>query len=230
MKSLAIVIAVLAMTGCASSQNVEPASAAHGDAAHGEHHKHHSFSDIEKWTKAFDDPARDQWQKPKFVVDKLELKRAKCIADIGAGTGYFSTRIARAVPRATVYAVDVEPNMVMHLKSRAEREGLNNHKAVQATEEFPRELPTNCDLVVLVDTYHHIENRSVYFKKALTHLNKRGRLAIIDFTLESPMGPKKEHRIPKHQVVAELEQLGYKLRRDIDGLPYQYFLIFESPL
>lgn len=248
MNVLIVLIAVLAMTGCASSKDMS-ATESGSDAGHSHDHsghdhkrggghdhghggpsKHHSFSDAEKWSKAFDDPARDQWQKPDFVVEKLDLRRAKCIADIGAGTGYFSIRMARAVPRATVYAVDIEPNMVAHLKARGEREGLKNHKAVQSTEEFPKVIPTNCDVVLLVDTYHHIENRSVYFKKGLVHLNKRGRLAIIDFTLESPMGPKKEHRIPKHQVIAELQQLGYKLRRDIEGLPNQYFLIFESPL
>lgn len=230
-KSLALVLMLLMMTGCASSapSPTETAPAQEAHHGHGTHEKHHSFSDIDKWTKAFDDPAREQWQKPKFVLKNLELRRTKCIADIGAGTGYFSTRIARAAPRATVYAVDIEPNMVEHLKARAAKEGLKNHKEMLASEEFPK-IPTDCDLVVLVDTYHHIENRAVYFKKGLIHLNKRGRVAIIDFTEESPMGPKKEHRIPKHQVVAEMEQLGYKLRRDIEGLPHQYFLIFESPL
>ncbi len=229
-QSMRIVITLsltLLMTACASPHgSSEPHSHKHDSGSHG---MQHSFSDIDKWTKAFDDPERDKWQRPDYIIEQLDVGRAKCIADIGAGTGYFSTRIARKAPRATVYAVDIEPNMVAHLKSRAAKEGLKNHRELLSTTEFPQ-IPTNCDLVLLVDTYHHIDNRSVYFKKGLLHLNKRGRLAIVDFTLESPVGPKKEHRIPPQQVIAELEQLGYKLRRDVKGLPNQYFLIFESPL
>lgn len=216
---LAIVMAIL---GCTHKHHTSTNEMEHHPAAH------HDFKDVEKWTKAFDDPARDQWQKPEFVIKNLDLQRTKCVADIGAGTGYFSTRIAKAAPKTTVYAVDIEPTMVEHLKSCATKEGLANHKELLATEEFPQ-IPTDCDLVLLVDTYHHISNRSAYFKTGLLHLNKRGRVAIVDFTMDSPIGPKKAHRLEKSQVIAEMQQAGYKLQKDIDGLPNQYFLIFQKP-
>ena len=155
------------------------------------------------------------------------MQKLKCVADIGAGTGYFSTRIARQLPKSsTVFAVDVEPDMVAHLKARAHSEGLTNHKELLSTEEFPQ-IPVDCDLVLLVDTYHHISNRAAYFKSGLSHLNKSGRVAVVDFTMESPIGPKKNHRLEKSQVVVEMQQAGYKLEKDIQGLPNQYFLIFR---
>lgn len=196
---------------------------------HGEHSMaHHNFKDAQKWAKAFDDPARDQWQKPEFVIQNLDLKSLKnCIVDIGAGTGYFSTRIAKALSGKTkVYAADSEPDMVAYLKMRASQENLKNHQELLVTESFPR-LPQKCDMVLLVDTYHHIMNRADYFRAGLSELSQNGRVVIIDFTMESPIGPQKAHRLSKGAVVGELLSAGYVLDKDITGLPNQYFLIFK---
>lgn len=196
---------------------------------HGEHSMaHHHFKDAQKWAKAFDDPARDQWQKPEFVLQNLDLKsKKKCIVDIGAGTGYFSTRIAKALsPKSKVYAADSEPDMIEYLKMRAAEEGLKNHQEILVTESFPR-LPQKCDMVLLVDTYHHITNRTDYFRAGLSEISQKGRVVIIDFTMESPIGPQKAHRLAKETVVSELQSAGYVLDKDIAGLPHQYFLIFK---
>ncbi|MCC6138827.1 MAG: methyltransferase domain-containing protein [Bdellovibrionaceae bacterium] len=225
MKFVLVVLAVVAFLSCAHKHSEAPADHQQGNGHQG---MQHDFKNAKKWSKAFDDPARDKWQKPDLVVQGLELRRAKCVADIGAGTGYFSTRIARALPQdSVVYAVDIEPDMVTHLKERAQAEGLKNHKEILSTEEFPT-LPKKCDVVLLVDTYHHISNRAAYFKSGLSQLNPKGRVAVVDFTMTSPIGPKKSHRLEKSQVVTEMEQAGYKLHKDIDGLPNQYFLIFEK--
>jgi cyclopropane fatty-acyl-phospholipid synthase-like methyltransferase len=119
---------------------------------------HQHFDDAERWAKVFDDPARDAWQKPAEVIRALALAPNATVADIGAGTGYFSVRLARAVPQGRVYAVDVAPSMVEHLKSRADQEKLANMVAQLADVADPR-LPRPVDLVILVDTYHHIEDR-----------------------------------------------------------------------
>jgi ubiquinone/menaquinone biosynthesis C-methylase UbiE len=92
-------------------------------AQHGEQHMHRRFDDAEKWSKVFDDPARDAWQKPVEVITALKLAPDAVVADIGSGTGYFAVRLARAVPRGKVYGADVETDMVRFLNERAAREG-----------------------------------------------------------------------------------------------------------
>ena len=194
-------------------------------AQHGEQHMHRRFDDAEKWSKVFDDPARDAWQKPAEVVAALRLAPDAVVADIGSGTGYFAVRLARAVPRGRVYGADVEPEMVRFLNDRAARESLGNLSSHAAGEEGPN-LPAQVDLALVVDTYHHIPRRNRYFERLKSALRAGGRVAIIDFKLDSPTGPPVKHRIPPDQVKAEMERAGYKLVEQPDLLPYQYFLVF----
>src|SRR5262252_8124781 len=91
-------------------------------AAQSPHAHQHSFGDAEKWSHVFDDPQRDAWQKPHEVIQALALKPDAAVADIGAGTGYFSMRLSNMVPKGRVYAVDVEPDMVKYLAERAKKE------------------------------------------------------------------------------------------------------------
>jgi predicted methyltransferase len=190
-------------------------------------HRHdHSFGDAEKWAAVFDDPQRDAWQKPHQVIQALELKPAAVVADIGAGTGYFAVRFAHMVPGGRVYAVDTEPAMVKHLAERAKREGIGNLTAVAGAPGDPK-LPAKADLVVLVDVYHHVEDRERYFSRLRAGLKPGGRLAVIDFRLDSPEGPPKEARIAPERVKAEMARAGYVLDREHDFLPRQYFLVFR---
>lgn len=186
---------------------------------------HHRFNDAQKWARVFDDPKRDAWQKPHQVIEALRLQPDAVIADIGAGTGYFAVRFANMVPEGRVYAVDVEPDMVKYLAERAMRRGLANMKALTGTPEGPK-LPEKTDLVVLVDVYHHIEERERYFRGLRSALKPGGRLAIIDFRLDSPEGPPKAARVAPQRVVSELTAAGYALAEQHDFLPYQYFLVF----
>jgi SAM-dependent methyltransferase len=190
-----------------------------------DHHRH-GFADAEKWSRIFDDPARDGWQKPDDVIRALKLAPEALVADIGAGTGYFAVRLARAVPKGRVYGVDAEPDMVRYLSQRAQREGLANLTAVAAKPADPG-LPAAVDLVMLVDTYHHVPDRERYFRDLKKSLRPGGRLAIIDFTLDSPVGPPKRARIPADQVKRELTRAGYALADEHDFLPNQYFLVFR---
>lgn len=185
----------------------------------------HSFGDAEKWAHVFDDPERDAWQKPHEVIKALALKPDAAVADLGAGTGYFSARLANMFPKATVYAADVEPDMVKYLGERAKREGLKNLKPVAAQPNDAR-LPAKVDLILLVDVYHHVEDRSRYFRKLAASLKPGGRLAVIDFRLDSPEGPPKESRIAPEKVKAELTAAGYALAAEHGFLPRQYFLVF----
>ena len=195
-------------------------------AAQAPHTHQHSFGDAEKWAHVFDDPERDAWQKPHEVIQALGLRPDAVIADIGAGTGYFAVRFANMVPAGKVYAVDVEPDMVRYLAERAQKEKRPNLVAVKGEAGDPR-LPEKADLVVLVDVYHHIEDRERYFRKLAASLKPGGRVAVIDFRLDSPAGPPKAARVAPERVKAELGKAGYVLAAEHGFLPRQYFLLFS---
>jgi predicted methyltransferase len=190
------------------------------------HTHEHSFQGAGEWAKVFDDPKRDAWQKPHEVIQALGLKPDAVVADIGSGTGYFSTRLAHMVPKGKVYGVDTEPDMVKYLAERATREGLKNITAVRAT---PGEagLPEKADLILMVDVFHHITDRETYLRKLRDSLKPGGRIAIIDFRMESRDGPPKSARITPDQVKAELKRAGYALVAEPGFLPNQYFLMFQ---
>ena len=186
---------------------------------------HHSFGDAEKWAKQFDDPKRDSWQKPDEVLDALHLRPSDKVADIGAGIGYFSVRIAKRVPDGKVFSVDIEPDMVRYLGERAHREHLSGLVPVLAAAG--PNLPESVDLVLVVDTYHHIENRTAYFAKLKDALVPNGRVAIVDFKVDAPEGPPPADRVPAEKTIAELDAAGYSLVATHTFLPRQYFLVFQ---
>jgi ubiquinone/menaquinone biosynthesis C-methylase UbiE len=211
-------LAVAVLSGAIVAQ---PASAQSPDT-----HKH-SFGDAEKWSHVFDDPERDAWQKPHQVIHALGLAQDAAVADVGAGTGYFSARLANMLKSGRVYAVDIEPGMVKHLAERAKREGLANLVPVAGTAESPR-LPAKVDLALFVDVYHHVDDRERYFLELRKSLKPDGRVAIIDFRLDSPEGPPKEARIAPEQVKAEMKKAGYVLLAEHPFLPRQYYLVFRG--
>jgi predicted methyltransferase len=202
------------------------ASLAMPAAAQSPHTHQHGFGDAERWAHVFDDPARDAWQKPHEVVQALALTPDAVVADIGAGTGYFAVRLATMVPLGRVYAVDVEPDMVAYLTARAKREKRGNLVAVAGAPDDPR-LTEKVDVILLVDAYHHIDQRDRYFSRLRASLKPGGRLAIIDFRMDSPAGPPKAARIAPERVVAELKAAGYSLTQEHDFPPRQYFLVFR---
>ena len=194
-------------------------------AQHGEQPMHSHFQDAEEWAKVFDDPARDAWQKPDEVVRALALARNASVADVGSGTGYFAVRLARAVPQGRVYGADLEPDMVRYLNHRAKHEQLPNLSSNVAAPDDPR-LPGPVDLALFVDVYHHIGSRERYFGNLRAALKPGGRVAIIDFKPDSPVGPPARHRAGADSVKAQMEQAGYRLVSEHGFLPYQYFLVF----
>ena len=182
------------------------------------HTHQHAFSDPEHWARYFDDPQRDAWQKPHEVITALALPSNAKIADIGAGTGYFSVRLAHMVANGRVYAIDVEPDMVKYLAQRAQREGLPNVRAILATPSDAH-LPEKVDRALLVDTYHHIGEREAYFRRLRKDLLPGAEITIIDFKRDSPIGPPVDERLARDQVTAEMGRAGYRLVRSPDFLP-----------
>ena len=192
--------------------------------SHPDHMDHHF--DANASAKTFDDPARDAWQMPDRVIAALNLKPGQIVADIGSGTGYFSVRLAKSAAAPKVYGADIEPSMVTYLRERAAKEGLHNVISVQATADSAN-LPEPVDLVLIVDTYHHIGDREAYFRRLAKSLKPGGRVAIIDFKPDSPEGPPKEFRFSPEKFKSEMATAGYKLAAQHDFLPRQNFLIFE---
>lgn len=186
----------------------------------------HSFSDAQSWARVFDDPKRDAWQKPAEVIKALALAPGSVVGDIGAGTGYFSVRLAKLLPNGRIFAADVEQSMVRYLIERSARESLPNMTPVLARNDTPG-LPAKVDLGLMVDTYHHIEGRERYFHGIEELLKPGARVAIIDFRMDSPEGPPKHSRLTPEQVIAEMARAGYALAERHDFLPRQYFLVFR---
>ncbi len=201
-----------------------PAVAQH---KHGEHKHSPRFDDPEKWAKSFDDPERADWQKPEAVIEALGLKADAKVADIGAGTGYFAIRLARAVPAGTVYAVDLEPRMVAYLAERARALGLANMKSLQGAAGSPN-LPEPVDLVLLVNVYHHLDARSAYFNKLAASLKPGGRIAIIDQNEKAERGPPRHMRVSVRTIEEEMALAGFVRTAKHEFLPFQNFLVFES--
>ena len=191
---------------------------------------HHAFDDVEHWTSVFDDPARDAWQRPDEIVHALDLKPGAWVADLGAGTGYFSRRLSAAVgPDGVVFAVDTEPNLVAHLRARAEREHTDNVIPILASTSNSRLPRTSCDVVLIVDTYHHLDDRLTYLRDLRRVLRRGGRVAIVDWQKRPlPVGPEMEHKLDRTVVVDEMTRSGFRLVAEPDVLPYQYLLIFAA--
>ncbi len=203
-----------------------PLSAQHQPAAGGRpDHLEHRFDNAAEWAKNFDDPSRDAWQMPDRVVAALGLTPGSSVADIGAGTGYFTVRLAKLAAKPTVFAVDIEPSMVEHLRHRAMGEGLTNVTAVLATTDGPN-LPRPVDTILIVDTYHHIPNRVAYFTALKSRIKPGGRLAIVDFRKGVPGGPPDEFRFTPDEISQELAQAGFALQTSHDFLPRQHYLIY----
>ena len=216
MKYVSILLA-LALGGPAiSAQQHQPQKPEHLD---------HKFDDPARYAKSLDDPARDTWQMPSRVIDALALTSGMKVADIGAGTGYFSLRLAKT-PGVSVYAVDIEPKMIDYLKQRAASEHAANVTAVLASAASPN-LPEPVDVILVVDTYHHLPNRPSYFRDLRKSLKAGGRIAIVDFRKYAPEGPPVHFRFTPQQIQDEMKQAGYQLAASHDFLPRQHFLIFR---
>lgn len=173
-----------------------------------------------------DAPERDAWQRPEEVIASFQLSDDATIAEIGAGTGYFVVRLARHLTNGTVIGLDAQPQMVAYLRLRAAELGLTNVDArlIQA-EALP--LTEQLDLLLCVDTYHHIVDRVSLFSRYAKHLKRGGKLVIIDRAIDAPDGPRAELRLSTQTVQEELAQAGYTPVADMNFLlPYQYYLAF----
>ena len=180
----------------------------------------HRFENAEQWAKVFDDPKRDAWQQPDRVIAALELGPAMTVADVGAGTGYFSVRIAPLVKE--VIATDVEHGMVRYIEDRAAREGIKNIRARHTPPDDPK--IENVDRVLVVDVWHHLGDRKAYAKKLADALNPGGFVAVVDFKLDATMGPPKQMRLAPEAIIADLASAGLDAKLAVE-LTEQYVVV-----
>jgi predicted methyltransferase len=181
-----------------------------------------------------DDPRRTEWQQPERVVAQLQIQPGDSVADIGAGTGYFTFPFSQKVGESgTVYALDVDESLIAALKLRARNEGRTNIRALLTPPNDPALPKSSTDLIFLCDTHIFIEKRVTYFVRLRESLKETGRLAIISFNMkpEIPGAPPRQMRISREQTIQEAEQAGFVLKAEHSFLPNQYFLVFgKKPL
>lgn len=231
-----VLMASLFLAGCkeeaAQAQAETPDSTqVEGHHSHGHHHGHANEymhqSDFEDLVKRFEAPDRAEWQKPEELIASLGEVKGKRIADLGAGTGYFSVRLAKA--GAHVIALDVDQQFVDYLNHR-----MSELPPTEAANMEVRLTPyehadlgqAEVDMVLTVDTYHHFEDRVAYFTQLRNTIKPGGTLVIVDFKPgDQPQGPPAEMKIAPDQIEKELKEAGFttfELNNDL--LPYQFIL------
>lgn len=186
----------------------------------------HGQSSVDELIEKFDDPQRLIWQKPDEVIASLGDISGKNILDIGAGSGYFAIRLAKK--GAQVVAADVEQEFLSHIEKVARSSSVDNLKTQLIPVSGPDSLSAEMDIVLLVNTYHHIEDRVDYFKGLRAQLPENSELVIVDFKKklsENAPGPPESLKVSYEEVRVELKKAGFKdFSVDLGLLPYQYLL------
>jgi SAM-dependent methyltransferase len=213
-------VLLLALTVPAAAQHAEHSQHARDNARFG------NPEDLDRYIEGLQDPERDAWQHPDQVMQALRLQPGQTACDLGAGPGYFTLRLARAVgPEGRVYAVDVEPRILDALRGNLERAGVRNATPVLGLGDDPLLPRGSCDLILIVNTYHHFPDPPAYLARLAGALAPGGRIANLDFREDAEHGPR--HRIPRAEFLAQAESAGYVVDREEAFLPQQYFLVLR---
>lgn len=204
----------------------------HGQGSQHERGQHGNPRDIKAYLQMLDDQARDKDQKPAEVIEALGVKPGMAVADLGSGSGYFTRRFVEAVTETgKVYAIDVEPEMLAYAKESVMHMHITySAEFVLARPDDPKLPLDSVDLIFICNTYHHLENRPVYFQNLKSALKAGGRIAIVDFYHDArsgDLGFSKQHLVSRETVLEEVTKAGYKLSREHTFLPKQYFLEFS---
>jgi arsenite methyltransferase len=189
---------------------------------------HRLHQDSKAYIASLEDPRRDEYQKPHDVIMALGLKEGEVVADIGAGSGYFSLRFAHHIgDKGRVYAVDISPDMILYMNRRIREMQLKNVVTILSAPDDPLLMDASVDRFFICDTWHHIENKTQYLALMKKMLKPGGQVIMIDFqTKDLPLGPPPEMKIAREDVLHQMESNGFKLAKEQTFLPYQYFLIF----
>lgn len=171
---------------------------------------------------------RDSWQHTEQVIRMLEIQAGQHVADLGAGSGYFTFRLADAVgPAGKVYAVDVDPGMNTYVKKETEKRRYQNIEVVLAQPHDPLIPEDGIDLIFTCNTYHHFKDRVAYFTHVQKYLRPGGRVAIIDFNGKGWFFKIFPHFTASEVIKKEMGSAGYHLQHEFGFLPRQHFMIFS---
>jgi len=226
---LALVTALFAGCNGRSSQNEATAAAPEATQEHSSGSED-GFPDPQTYAHRLDGPARDEWQKPKEVIDLLECQPGMTAVDLGTGTGYFLSHLSKAVGgQGRVLALDISQGLINALPARLEKEGLSNVQLGLIAPDDPGLTPRSVDRILIANTWHHISNRVSYAEKLFAALRPGGLLLIVDFTMDSLEGPPPRKRLTSDTVVRELEAAGFTVEVGEESLPYQYAVSGRVP-
>jgi ubiquinone/menaquinone biosynthesis C-methylase UbiE len=172
-------------------------------------------------------PERENEEAPSKALDALELKPGMVVADIGAGSGYYTARISKRVgPAGRVYATDIQPGMIELLDRRIKSEGLANVTTVLGGMDDPKLPAKSIDLAIMVDVYHELQQPQVFLQRLKESFKPGGRLVLLEFRKEDPNVPILEvHKMSVAEVRQEMEAEGFALDRVIEVLPWQHILV-----
>lgn len=174
-----------------------------------------------------DRPEREAEEAPSKAIAALGIPKGAVVADVGAGSGYYTVLLARAVgPTGRVVATDLQPGMLDIVRGKVARERLSNVEVVQGRADDPVLPPASFDLILMVDVYHELSSPQVFVRKLKEALKPGGRLVLIEFRLEDPRVPiREEHKMSVSQVRQELGADGFRIERVIDVLPWQHIIV-----
>src|SRR5579863_10248665 len=175
-------------------------------------------------------PEREREENPEGALDAIGIKAGMIVADVGAGTGYMSLRLAKRVgPSGKVYAVDVQPEMLRRLRQNAAEAKLDNIQTVLGGEADPKLPPAALDLILLVDVYHEFSQPQKMLRKMRESLKPDGRLVLLEYRKEDPSIPiRPEHKMSVQEVKLEVEAEGFHLDKVLEILPRQHILILTK--
>jgi len=173
--------------------------------------------------------SRTREENTNLALASLPLKSNSVVADVGAGSGFYTFRVAKRIPAGKVYAVEIQDDAIAYLKKKAVEDRLTNVKVVKGTEKTPN-LPANSiDLAFMVDVYHELQHPKAYLEALSRALKPNGQLLLLEYKEEDPtVAIKPEHKMSVRQAKKELAASGFKLVKNGTFLPLQHFLVFEK--
>jgi ubiquinone/menaquinone biosynthesis C-methylase UbiE len=187
--------------------------------------------DPKAYIAMLESPDRTAEQKPDEVIAALGLKQGEAIADIGAGSGFFTFRFAPHVGNSgRIYAVDINPDMILYMNRFIRDKGVRNVVTVLCPPDDPLLPDASIDRFFICNTWHHVPGRTRYAGLMKKMLKPGGQVIVLDYKKEKlPVGPPPEMKTAREEVIREMEAAGFMLRKEHSFLPYQYFLVFALP-
>lgn len=172
-------------------------------------------------------PERESEENVSRAIRNMKLEPDEQIADIGAGSGYYSFRMAQKVPEGKVFAVDIQPEMLEIMRQKIQKEKIGNVELVQGREKSPNLAENSVDMVLMVDVYHELSHPREMMEGVVRALRPGGRFILLEYRMEDPTVPiKRLHKMSVEQAVKEMKAVGLQLQKNMTNLPWQHFMVF----